>query len=103
MGHGQIVGDEHYTMLTDDVFDKVTGATTKPTPFEGAARAAESAAADHGIGLQPAANGNLCFDGSALKNRVFVGETNENAVEIVVRAQGLEPWTYGLKVRCSTN
>ncbi len=23
--------------------------------------------------------------------------------ELQVRAQGLEPWTYGLKVRCSTN
>jgi hypothetical protein len=23
--------------------------------------------------------------------------------QIRVRAQGLEPWTYGLKVRCSTN
>ena len=22
---------------------------------------------------------------------------------IIVRMQGLEPWTYGLKVRCSTN
>ncbi len=103
MGHGQIVGDEHYTMLTDDVFDKVTGATTNPSPPKSAARAAESAAADHGIGLQPAANGNFSFDDSAQKNLVFTGKSGENKVIFVVRAQGLEPWTYGLKVRCSTN
>ena len=24
-------------------------------------------------------------------------------MQMGVRAQGLEPWTYGLKVRCSTN
>ena len=103
MGHGQQVGDDHYTMLTDDVFDKVTGANLAASESESAARAAESAAADHRIGLQMAANGNLAFDDSALKNRVFVGETNENTVKVEVRAQGLEPWTYGLKVRCSTD
>jgi hypothetical protein len=66
-------------------------------------RAAESAAADHCIGLQPAANGNLSFDDSAQKNLVFVGNNDKNEVKFEVRAQGLEPWTYGLKVRCSTN
>jgi len=96
LGHGQQVGDDHYTMLTADVFDKVTGPKLAETEPESAARAAESAAVDHGIGLQMAASGNFAFDDSALKNRVFVGKTNEYAVEFKVRAQGLEPWTYGL-------
>ena len=29
--------------------------------------------------------------------------SRSNATKIELRAQGLEPWTYGLKVRCSTN
>ena len=33
----------------------------------------------------------------------FTGSTVENEVFMRVRAQGLEPWTYGVKVRCSTN
>ena len=49
------------------------------------------------------ANGNLDPDEGARKNLVFTGSTVENEVFIRVRAQGLEPWTYGLKVRCSTN
>ncbi len=103
MGHGQLVGDEHYTMLTDDVFDKVTGIVPDSGSSKSAARSAESAAADHCIGLQPAANGKLSFDDSAQKNLVFVGNNDKNEVKFEVRAQGLEPWTYGLKVRCSTN
>ena len=103
MGHGQLVGDEHYTMLTDDLFDKVTGIIPDSGPSESATRAAESAAADQCIGLQPAANGDFHFDDSAQKNLVFVGNIDKSEVNLTVRAQGLEPWTYGLKVRCSTN
>ncbi len=31
------------------------------------------------------------------------GVCRQSRVEIIVRVQGLEPWTYGLKVRCSTD
>ena len=37
MGHGQQVGDDHYTMMTDDVFDRATGKSV-----------AESVALNHG-------------------------------------------------------
>ena len=107
MGHGQLVGDKHYTMLTADVFDKVTGVVPESgresDRSESAARASKSAAVDRCIGLQMTANGNLDPDEGVRKNLVFTGSTVENEVFIRVRAQGLEPWTYGLKVRCSTN
>jgi len=67
-------------MLTDDVFDRVTGIVPDSGPSKSVARSRKRAA-DHCIGLQPAANGILSFDDSAQKNRVFVGEYQENAVE----------------------
>ncbi len=107
MGHGQLVGDQHYTMLTDDIFDNATGvirgSDRENAGAGSASRAAKSAAAKRCIGLQWAANGNLEADVGAQKNLVFAGKKLENEVFMRVRAQGLEPWTYGLKVRCSTN
>ena len=99
MGHGQRVGDEHYTILTDDVFERAT----KATPGGKSKSGAESGAADHRIGLQMGASSNLTFSVSAKENHVLLDKTLQNMVFTSAPPVGLEPTTNGLTVRRSTN
>ena len=94
MGHGKKVGDEHYTILTDDVFDRATGLDKT---------GAKSGAANHRIRLQMAASDTLTIAVSAEENRDLPKYTWQNAVISQAPPVGLEPTTNGLTVRCSTN
>ena len=87
MGHGHKVGDEHYTMLTDDIVERVTQ------------RAAESAALSSGTGQNAAESSKPSIDTAKEKTPQNVGFAGSNEV---VRG-GFEPPTHGFSVHCSTN
>ena len=87
MGHGHKVGDEHYTMLTDDIVERVTQ------------RAAESAALGSDIEPNQAQATKRPVDQAQKKTSANTGFTE---VSEVVRG-GFEPPTHGFSVHCSTN
>jgi hypothetical protein len=77
MGHGQLEGDEHYSKLTDDVFDKVTRVSSNPSHPKYTTQQYLTESSCNRLQLE------ICASMRAhQKNRVFIGETNENTVEI---------------------
>ena len=91
MGHGQTVGDKHYTMVSEESFDRVSGA-----------RAAKSAAAEHCIPTQIDAPLETKESKSARKNPRS-SQMQQNTGSFKAPPPGLEPGTHGLTVHCSTN
>ena len=89
MGHGQAVGDKHYSMVSEESFDRVSGA-----------RAAESAAVNHSIEMQPAAQSSKPKSNSARKSP-RLSQKQRNTGLISAPPPGLEPGTHGLTVRDS--
>ena len=91
MGHGHKVGDEHYTMLTDDVIDRATGLNQKS--------ASKSASLCSGIGRNVAESRNQIENVSGQQSP----ENTGNAVFKEVVRGGIEPPTHGFSIHCSTN
>ncbi len=95
MGHSGQVGDAHYTILGDSVFDLVTNVSTDVSTVS-----VKSAVAGSGIGYK-----SECTDANQTveNSRDFNEKTRISAgSEGVVRA-GIEPATHGFSVHCSTN
>jgi hypothetical protein len=94
LGHGQRVGDEHYTMSTDDLFDRASD----PIPKS----AAESAAVSSRNGPKSDASEKTEDSSENPETKKDAGIralSEENAVV----GGGLEPPTHGFSVHCSTN
>ena len=99
LGHGDNVGDDHYTILTEDLFDRVTGRTDAV----GFRRAAESAAVSPGKALQRSEMPSDDADNRARKNSGDQRENADGSEFLLVVRGGIEPPTHGFSVHCSTN
>ena len=117
IGHSMKTSERHYLRMTDEI---IAAATGRPIgePMESAAHFGKSAAVAQRnsakqcepVRVEP--TGEPDADGERLtgnheKNQAKTPGLRDDASQCdtvhQVKAQGLEPWTYGLKVRCSTN
>ena len=89
MGHGQKVGDEHYTMLTDDMYELVTNP--------------KSAAQGSGKWQNGSEANEPMPERQEKKAAVSTDKTRGNAADNEVVRGGFEPPTHGFSVHCSTN
>ncbi len=107
MGHGEKVGDDHYTMMTDDMLNAVSHPVENPlrttVPAAELKSGAKSGAERGRNGVKCSANRNLPFEDGDEKSHVSPDETRENVADYEVVGGGLEPPTHGFSVHCSTN
>jgi hypothetical protein len=88
------VADEHYRDVDDSDFDKATAGSSEQAAQNPAQSTPNKAGQPQTSENEPSENGS-----ENPANR----ELSETAVGGELSTLGLEPRTYGLKVRCSTN
>ena len=100
LGHSEVIANGFYRQVTLDHFDRASQEPTGPMPGESTTRGTGTESGTVTARLSP-------IRGSSRKNKSpekhGAGEGCSLMSTPQVRMQGLEPWTYGLKVRCSTD
>ena len=88
-GNSRTLAHKHYLQVTDEMFERAAGtakAVQNPVQQVHASRCED-----------------MQDDGGPQRGSSETPEHARTCASLPLRAQGLEPWTYGLKGRCSTS